>query len=151
MCCGEARVQFDGAAEEFASPLVFLHVEPSIMQQAPVIAFPCVKPVRGLAGGTFAFGPFHRRQYGDGDVRRYLILYSKDVEQITVIAVGPKMPAARYLNQLRRYAHTIADLADTALQHVAHAELSADLLQVDVPALVGECGIARDDEQSSGL
>ena len=40
-----------------------------------------------------------------------------------------------------------AGLAHAAFEHVAHAELAADLLHVNRPALVGEARIARDDEQ----
>lgn len=40
-----------------------------------------------------------------------------------------------------------ADLAHAALEHVAHAQLAADLLDVDSAALVGEARIAGDDDQ----
>ena len=40
-----------------------------------------------------------------------------------------------------------SDLAHAAFEHVAHAELAADLPDVDRAALVGEGRIARDDEQ----
>ncbi len=40
-----------------------------------------------------------------------------------------------------------AGLAHAALEHVAHAELAADLLHVDGPALVGEARVAGDHEQ----
>ena len=51
------------------------------------------------------------------------------------------------VDELPGDAHAIAGLAHAAFEHVAHAELAADLLHVDRPALVGEGRIARDDEQ----
>jgi hypothetical protein len=42
----------------------------------------------------------------------------------------------------------VTDLsAQAAFEHIAHAELAPDLLHIDVPALVGEAGIASDDKQ----
>src|SRR5262249_15058147 len=51
----------------------------------------------------------------------------------------------------RRDAHTIAGLADAALEHEAHAEIPSDLLHFDRLALVDEGGVARDDEQARHL
>jgi hypothetical protein len=57
------------------------------------------------------------------------------------------MGAARRIDQLAGDAHAAAGLADASLQHVAHAELAADLADVRRLALVGEARIARDHEQ----
>ena len=57
------------------------------------------------------------------------------------------MRAGRGLDQLAGDAHPVAGLAHAAFEHVAHAELAADLLDVDGLALVGEGRIARDHEQ----
>ena len=40
----------------------------------------------------------------------------------------------------------LADAAHAAFEHVAHAEFAPDLLRVDRLALVGEGGVAGDDE-----
>src|SRR6266480_5007982 len=40
-----------------------------------------------------------------------------------------------------------ASCSDAAFEHVPHTEFTADLLDVDSLALVGEARIARDDEQ----
>jgi hypothetical protein len=61
------------------------------------------------------------------------------------------MPAAAGIDELRRDAHAIAGLADAALEHKAHAQVAPDLLHFDRPALVGEGGVARDDEQARDL
>src|SRR5262249_54341391 len=57
------------------------------------------------------------------------------------------MPPAPRLNQLRGNAHATASLAHRAFEHIAHAQLAADLLHINGLALVGEARIARDDEE----
>ena len=51
--------------------------------------------------------------------------------QRAVKAIGPQMPAAARVDQLRGNAHEIADFADGAFEHVAHPEFAADLLHID--------------------
>ena len=51
------------------------------------------------------------------------------------------------VDELPGDAHAVRRLAHAAFEHIAHAELAADLLHVDRPALVGEGRIARDDEK----
>ena len=47
------------------------------------------------------------------------------------------------LDQLRGNAHPITGLAHTAFQHIAYAQLLADLAHIGGLAFVGEAGIAR--------
>ena len=54
------------------------------------------------------------------------------------------------INELSCDANAIAGLADAALQHVADAEFTPNLLDIDGFAFVGETGITRDDEQRFG-
>src|ERR1700737_4928414 len=64
---------------------------------------------------------------------------------------GPQIPATLGIYELGRDAHAVAGLADAAFQHEAHPELAADLLDLDRLALVGERGVAGDDEQGGDL
>jgi hypothetical protein len=57
------------------------------------------------------------------------------------------MGAGRRVDQLPGDAHPAARLAHRAFEHIAHAELAADLLHVDGLALVGKTRIAGDDEE----
>ena len=66
---------------------------------------------------------------------------------VAVEAIGPEMRAGHGIDQLAGDPHPAAGLAHAALEHVAHAELAADLLHVDGAALVGEARIAGDHEQ----
>jgi redox-sensitive bicupin YhaK (pirin superfamily) len=51
------------------------------------------------------------------------------------------------VDQLAGDTQPIARFAHAAFQHIAHAKLASDPLYVDGLALIGERGIARDDEQ----
>ena len=87
-----------------------------------------------------------RRDRAD-DACRHLVLQLEDVLERAVEAIGPEMCAGRRVDELAGDAHPVAGLAHAAFEHVAHAELAADLLHVDGAALVGEARIARDHEQ----
>src|SRR5262249_50890142 len=55
------------------------------------------------------------------------VLEIEDVLHGTIVFVRPEMRAAARLDQLGCDTQPIADLADTALQHISHAELAPDL------------------------
>src|SRR5262249_8937279 len=76
-----------------------------------------------------------------------LVLYRENVSEVAVVALGPDMLDALGLDQLRSNPDAIARLAQTAFEHIAHTQFASDLLHVYGAALVGEAGIASDDEQ----
>ena len=124
------------AAEQFARPqpaLVRLHVAGIAPAQPLLLA------LRQLD-----------RQRAD-DLLDHLVLRREDVREIAIEPLGPEMPAAAGIDELRRDAHAIAGLADAALEHEAHAQVASDLLHLDRPALVAEGGVARDHEQGRNL
>ena len=55
---------------------------------------------------------------------------AKDVGEVAVVAVGPKMAAGRAVDQLSGDAHTVAGLAHAALEQELHAQLARRLLHV---------------------
>jgi hypothetical protein len=75
-----------------------------------------------------------------------LILQLEEVGHVLVEPVGPKMRAGFGVDELRVDAHPILVALHRAFKHVAHAKLLADLFGVDVLPLVGEGGVAGDDE-----
>jgi Tetratricopeptide repeat len=117
------------------------------MPQPTMVAFPRIKAVRRLACRTLALVAFDCRQDRGRDAHGDLVLHCKNIRQVAVVALRPQMPASRCLDQLHRDPHPIADLAHTAFEDIAHAEVAADLPYVDRLALVGEGRIASDDEQ----
>src|SRR5580700_10041487 len=58
------------------------------------------------------------------------------------------MRAGLSVYELGVHPHLIAAVLFAPLQHIAHAEVSADLLHVRLLALVGERGAARDHERA---
>ena len=57
------------------------------------------------------------------------------------------MGACLGLDQLRRDPHPATAFANRPFEHVSHAQLVANLLNVEILPLVGEAGIASDDTQ----
>jgi hypothetical protein len=94
-----------------------------------------------------AFGARQSGLYGGGDPRGDLVLQVEDVGQIAVVALGPEIGPVHRVEELAGDAHAPARLAHAALQHVANTQLRADLRQVDGLPLVGEGGIAGDDQK----
>ena len=81
-----------------------------------------------------------------GQSRHDLILELEQVGDVFLEAVGPKMRAGARIDELGVDAHPVLVALHRAFQHIAHAELPADLPGVDVLALEAEGGIAGDHE-----
>src|SRR5205814_8033712 len=73
-----------------------------------------------------------------------LILNRENVFYCTVVSLGPQMTSCARLNQLSGDAEAIAGFSDAAFEDVTHAELAADLFDIDGVALVGEAGVSSD-------
>src|SRR5262249_35434010 len=71
-------------------------------------------------GGTEGFRNRH------GHVR----LNADHIRGLTVVALGPELRLGLGLDELSRNAQPIAGLSDAALEHVVHAEFSADLTYI---------------------
>jgi hypothetical protein len=81
------------------------------------------------------------------DLLNHLVLRGEDVGEIAIEALGPDVPAALGIDELRGDAHAVAGFADRAFEHEAHAQVAPDLLHFDRSSLVGKGGVAGDDEQ----
>src|ERR1700686_771077 len=77
-----------------------------------------------------------------------LVLHLQEIGAIGIELIGPQMCACLGIYELGVHAHLIAAALFAALQQIAHAEVSADLLYVYGLALVGEGGAARDHERA---
>ena len=111
----------------------------------PLAKLGCVLALRALN-----FSRHNARRDCPDDAVGDLVLYRENIFERAVVAVCPDMVAGGRVDQLRGNAHAIAGLAHAAFEHVAHAELAADLPHVDV-ALVGEGRVAGDDEQPARI
>ena len=82
----------------------------------------------------------------DRDPARDLVLQSEQIARVAVEPLGPEMRVGLGIDQLGVDADLVARPPDAPFQHIAHAQLAADLLRVDRLVLIGERGIARDHE-----
>ena len=102
--------------------------------------------------GTLSLGAFNLRllQARLNDADHFfgdLILQVENLLQFSVVSVGPKMRTGFGFEQLGGDAHAVPRLANSPLQHIAHAQLTPNLPHIDGFALVDEARIARDYEQ----
>ena len=84
---------------------------------------------------------------GGDDRLHHCILDSEDIFQVPVVAFRPDVIARCGVDQLSGHPDPIAAPAHTSFDHVAHAELPADLGNVDRVSTKTKGGIARDHEQ----
>ena len=94
-----------------------------------------------MGGGVDAPG-----QGGD-DGRGHLVLDGEDVLEVAVVSFRPEVVSGGAVDELGGDADPVARLAHAAFEHVAHAELPGDGAHVHGLALVGERGVAGDDEE----
>jgi hypothetical protein len=73
------------------------------------------------------------------DPARDLVLQSEQIARVTVEPLGPQMHIGLSVDQLGLDPDPITRSADATFQDIAHIQLAADLLGID---LVGERGIA---------
>ena len=100
-----------------------------------------------LALRALDLGPLELRRNRADDRLGDLILQLEDIVEGAFEALGPQMRPGGRIDQLPGDPHPVRRLAHAAFQHIAHAELTADLFHVDSAALVGEARIACDHEQ----
>src|SRR5262249_49485849 len=81
------------------------------------------------------------------DARCHPILQLEYVLQGTIEAIRPDVAPGIRIDELPGEAHPTSCLAHAPLEHIAHPELTTDLLHVNGTTLVREAGVARDDEQ----
>ena len=86
---------------------------------------------------------------GVGEPRDDLVLHLQQIGPRGIELIRPKMGTAIGIDELGVDAHPVLVPPHRAFEHVAHAELLADLLGVYALALVGKGRVARDDEAAA--
>lgn len=147
MGAGILRVERNGIPEMLPGFRHALHGQltpPLVPQQNQIVG----GDARGrLAPGDLAAGVFQPAGKGCDDCPHDLVLQRKDVFEFAVVALGPEIVAARGVEKLDGRSYPAAHLAHASLRHVADTELAADPFDLGRLALVGEAGMAGDDEQ----
>ncbi len=97
--------------------------------------------------------PFHTaarfcdRQFeieGGCDPAYDFILQCEEVANPAIEPLSPKMRVGFCVDQLRVDSHLVANPANASLEHIAHAQFTANLPRSDPLALIRECRVARD-------
>ena len=111
-------------------------------RQGPQIRIVGVEAVGRLAPRALHLRLLQAWNEGADHACGQLVLQGEDVAQLAVVTLRPNVRTRFCLNELAGNANTVARLAHTAFQHVAHAEFATDLFDVDRAPLVRERGIA---------
>src|SRR5438105_1819996 len=69
-----------------------------------------------------------------GDGARVVILHTKHIVELAVVAIGPEVVAVPDIDELRNDAQTVAGFPDASLEHGVDAQLLADLADVEAVA-----------------
>src|SRR5262245_4326420 len=79
------------------------------------------------------------------------ILDRKDVVELAIVLLRPRLQSVLHIDQLHVDAHLIASLLQTPFQDMCHPEYLADLTQIEIVALELEGRSARGHFQSGNL
>src|SRR5215469_11892093 len=116
------------------------------MPETALICGPGVEASRLLPHGALLLGIGDSRSNSNRHRLADFVLHHEDVGEIAVVALSPDMLAGLGLDQLAGDANAIAGFPQAAFEHIAHAQIAANLLHINSAALVGEGGVARDHE-----
>jgi hypothetical protein len=108
--------------------------------------------VLGRAGGQFLFGAtvqFRLQLFRDA--LRNFTLDRKNIGQLAIVGVGPKMRVIQRIDQLHIDAHLIGRLLHAALQDIRDPQLFGDFAQIIRRALIFLGGRSRDDLEIANL
>jgi hypothetical protein len=103
-----------------------------------------VETVGTLTRRTAAFRRDHLYVDGAGQSSRNLVLHVEEIGALLVEAFGPQMPSALGIDELRVEPHSPGCVLHAPLENIPHAQLVADLADVDWLVLISKSGAARD-------
>src|SRR6516225_3439262 len=89
-------------------------------------------------------------QFG-GNRFGYFILNCKDVIELAIVFLGPRLQPVVHVDQLHVDAHLIAGLLQTSFENMCHSECSPDFLQIEIATLELESRPARRHFQARNL
>jgi hypothetical protein len=106
-----------------------------------------VEALRWFAFGTLYFGLLKSPCDGANDACRNLVPQIEYGFNATIESICPEVCSTRGIDELSRDPDAVAGLAHATLKHVANAQVTPHLLNVDRAVLIGEARMARDHEE----
>ena len=143
----QVGIEIDGPPQKHLRRAVLIA---SKLLKVPDATHAMVKGVEAadvLARRPLSFDEQHFWLDGRDHALRDLVLEREHVREFAIEALCPEMVAGLRIDELRRSTDPVRRPAHASFEHVADAELASDLLHVERAPLVGECGVARDDEE----
>ena len=117
------------------------------MHQGPKIKIPTPQVGGRPREGAKRLGILHRKLGDTGDCAGDVVLKREDIVELAFEPVGPDLIADESVDEVHRYPHALSGLADTALEHIAHAQLLGGFRGRNLLPLEAEAGAGVDDEQ----
>src|SRR6516162_396981 len=98
------------------------------MPEATLTIVPSAHVLRPLCDYALAFCAGERWLDRGDDTRGDVVLYCEDVNQISVVTLGPEVGASGYVDKLTADADPLSRPAHAPLEEVANAKIAANLL-----------------------
>ena len=139
-----SRIELDRLVEQILRPNDIF--EPALVERGHAAEIKVERVGIGLALGALRLGRDQLAAQLVGDARDDLVLQVEKVAHRLVEPVRPDVVAGRPVDELGVDPHPAGAALDAALENIADVELAPDLPRLDRLALVGEGGVARDDD-----
>src|SRR3954467_13320771 len=97
----------------------------------PHVVVVCLPALRWFQESPFRLSPSHVRSEDCRYSSRDLVLKRKDILDVSVVALGPKMIAAFGADELRRDAYAVPGSPDAAFQDVSNSQVAPDMTGID--------------------
>ena len=140
-------VEIDGLPQQLLGLLMLLRAQPPEVRQCAHDQIPGIEAVWRLPASPCGLGRQDLRLDRPNDAVGDVVLQLENIEQLAIVSLRPQMGPLRGVDQLAGDPDRVGRLAHAAFQHISDAQLARDLANIDRLALVGECGISRDDEE----
>ncbi len=101
---------------------------------------------RAIVQATLGFGVHQLYLKRAGEACNHFVLQLEQIHDVFLESIRPDLRAGFRVNELGVDAHPVGVALHRAFEDVAHAELLADRLGVEVLALEGEGSVSGDDE-----
>src|SRR5262249_5707557 len=146
VCWRVIRIAWNSLLQDRDCGLTFDRGQSPKMRQRPRNKVPCIEIFDRSRFGTCSLS---RQEFWFDcrrDTRRYFILKSKYVGQLSVVSFRPDVAACKCVYELTGNTDSRATLADASFKDVTYAKFASQVLHVYSFPFIGECRIAGDNE-----